>query len=63
LVEASQLIQALTEDRPGDLILAWEAVETSGKGWLRRLGRGLKALKARLPNVHALMQDIVPVTQ
>jgi len=63
LVQASQLIQVLTEDRPGDLILAWEAVETRGKGWLRRLGRGIEALKNRFPDVHALMEDIMPVTE
>lgn len=63
LLQASQLIQVLTEGRPGDLILAWEAVETRGKGWTKRLGRGLDALKHRFPDVHALMQDIVQVKQ
>lgn len=59
LVQASQLLKFLAEDRPGDLILALEAIESRGKEWTKRLERGLEGLKLRYPEEYSLMLDIV----
>ena len=42
LWQASQVLEILAEERPGDLPLAWEALRARGTGWTRRAGRGLE---------------------
>jgi hypothetical protein len=59
LLQASQLVRILAEDRPGDLALSWEMAASRGKGWQRRLDRGMALLNQRHPEVHALMRDTV----
>lgn len=62
LLQSAQLIRILAEDRPGDLMLAWEAAASRGKGWHRRLDGGMSALERRYPDVHSLLYDILPRT-
>lgn len=45
LWQAAQLLEVLTEERPGDLRLAWDALVSSGKGWVKRVEAGLSALE------------------
>jgi len=59
LLQASQLVRILAEDRPGDLALSWEMAAPRGKGWQRRLDRGMALLNQRYPEAHALMRDTV----
>jgi len=57
LLQVSQLVQILAEDRPGDLVFSWEMASSKGKGWQRRLDRGMSLLNHRHPEVHALLRD------
>lgn len=43
LLQAAQVLDALAEDRPGDLALAWEALEPSGSKVMKAIQRGLVA--------------------
>lgn len=43
LWQASQLLEILEEERPGDLVLAWEALVSRGTGWKRRVDAGLES--------------------
>lgn len=59
LSQSSQLIHILAEERPGDLMLAWEEASSRGKGWRRRLGTGMAVLKKRNPEAHSLLRNAV----
>jgi hypothetical protein len=43
LAQAAQLLAVLIEERPGDLRLAWEAIERQGTGWVKRIHKALTA--------------------
>lgn len=42
LMQARALAEVLVEDRPGDLMIAWEALAARGKGWTTKVERSLK---------------------
>lgn len=44
LLQAGLLLRVLLEDRPGDLILAWEALAERGRGWVQRIKKSLPRL-------------------
>lgn len=44
LSQAAQLLEVLHEDRPGDLVLAWEALAARGRSWTRRVVTSVPAL-------------------
>jgi hypothetical protein len=44
LWQAAQIVEVLHEDRPGDLVLAWEALVTRGKSWASRVATSASAL-------------------
>jgi hypothetical protein len=48
LHQAAQLVLALTDERPGDLRLAWRAM--GRHGWQKTAGRGIAALGRRHPD-------------
>lgn len=54
LDQAAQVIQILSEDRPGDLALAWEALGKLRSS--RATQGGLTALKKRHPEAHQALQ-------
>ncbi len=43
LVQAAQLFDVLMEERPGDLILAWDEIKQRGTGWVKRAASALAA--------------------
>jgi hypothetical protein len=45
LNQASQVFSVLLEDRPGDIGIAWEEIRSRGKGWVRRVQRGVTAME------------------
>ena len=59
LWQASQLLQILADERPGDLMLAWEALVSRGTGWSRRVEAGLTAADSLSPGIAAKVQAIV----
>jgi hypothetical protein len=51
LHQAIQLIDVLAEDRPGDLALAWEELQSRGRGWIQPARAALAALGKRHPGL------------
>ncbi|OHE57722.1 MAG: hypothetical protein A2Z47_01370 [Thermodesulfovibrio sp. RBG_19FT_COMBO_42_12] len=45
VMQASQVFSVLADDRPGDLILAWDEIKRRGRGWVKRASDGLKLLR------------------
>ena len=41
MTQAAQLLHILLEERPGDLILAWEEIKKKGAGWMKRIKNAL----------------------
>jgi hypothetical protein len=41
LVQATQLLAVLLEERPGDLQSAWEGIKRRGPGWIKRVRKAL----------------------
>lgn len=60
LRQAAHLIEVLTDDRPGDLVLAREAIEQRGRRWRTALKAGLALLARRVPEVAARLSDFRP---
>ncbi len=53
LRQSGQLLNALFEDRPGDVSIAWDALEARGKAWMRRVTQSLGALERVSPSAAA----------
>jgi hypothetical protein len=43
LVQAAQLLTLLLEERPGDLLPAWEGIKRRGPGWIKRVRKALSS--------------------
>jgi hypothetical protein len=52
LVQAAEVLEVLIDARPGDLALAWEAIERRGPRWRKAMLRGLAVLKQRQPQLY-----------
>lgn len=60
LLQAAQLFAVLSEERPGDLMLAWEEIRRRGPGWVKRVLQGLSDLKRRHRVIHSLLMHVLP---
>lgn len=47
LMQAEQLFELLVEERPGDILLAWDDAVKRGKGWVKRITQGIVKLEKR----------------
>lgn len=47
LMHAEQLFELLVEERPGDILLAWDDAVKRGKGWVERITKGIAKLEKR----------------
>jgi len=45
VMQASQVLSVLADDRPGDLLLAWDEIKRRGRGWVKRTSDGLNLLR------------------
>lgn len=59
LVQAAQVLEVLSEERPGDVALAWEAVAARGDGWIRRVTSGIDAMRALAPDVAGIVSRTI----
>jgi hypothetical protein len=59
LAQAAQVLAFLTDERPGDVRLAWEAAAGRGSGWAKRLRSGLGSLDARDPETTRRVRALV----
>lgn len=44
IMQAGQIMLVLVDERPGDLLLAWDEIKRRGDGWVKRTTAGLAAL-------------------
>jgi len=58
LVQAAQLIEVLSEDRPGDLVMAWEALSGRGGSWVKRVRASVRALEQIAPEAAGRAADL-----
>jgi hypothetical protein len=59
LSQAAQVLRVLAEDRPGDIRLAWEALQRKA-GAIKRAMRGVARLRERALDAYEALRDIVP---
>jgi hypothetical protein len=52
IMQAAQVISVLVDERPGDLLLAWEDLERRGIGWIKRAKSGLSALNVNYQSIY-----------
>ncbi|NTW28975.1 MAG: hypothetical protein HGA39_06405 [Coriobacteriia bacterium] len=45
LSQAAQILETLQSDRPGDLVLAWEALVARGESWTSRVAKSISSLE------------------
>ena len=58
LSQAAQLLEVLQADRPGDVILAWEALGVRGKSWVDRVTKSIPALERISPDAAQTMRNL-----
>ena len=60
LEQASQLLTVLADERPGDLALAWEALERRGRGWSRPAVAAIRTIEKRHRAITNKLVQAVP---
>jgi len=60
LEQAAQIFSVLAEDRPGDLLLAWEDLEHRGKRWVKQIISPMRVLAQRHPAEHRKLTEAIP---
>jgi hypothetical protein len=50
LHQAAQILSLLVDERPGDVMIAWDEIQNRGKGWVKRVNTGITSLKSIEPN-------------
>jgi len=58
LSQAAQILEVLQADRPGDLVLAWEALVVRGKLWTGRVAKSVSALDRISPVAALCVRDL-----
>ncbi|MBH0179365.1 MAG: hypothetical protein HP491_16260 [Nitrospira sp.] len=61
LHQAIQLLNVLAEDRPGDLVLAWEELRRRGRGWVSPACAALRAWNKRHPDILSNVLTAIPL--
>jgi hypothetical protein len=51
LNQAAQIFSILIEERSGDIRIAWEDIRSRGKGWVKRVQKGVSALRRSIDPV------------
>lgn len=57
LAQAATLVHLLEDDRPGDLLLAWESAR--GRGWSRKMRAAASLLRRRSPQAYERLEAIL----
>jgi hypothetical protein len=55
LLQASQVLSVLVEERRGDVRMAWDEIKRRGKGWEKRVSSGLSRLKSFYPHAQRVI--------
>ena len=56
LLQAAQILLVMSDERRGDLLLAWEDLRTRGKGWMQLVRAGLDRLKNLHPEAYRALR-------
>ncbi len=59
MAQAASLLGILCEERAGDVIAAWRALQKQSKTWLSRAQRGLKLLASKHPAEHKKVSSVI----
>jgi hypothetical protein len=59
LAQAAQVFSLLADERPGDILLAWDEIRRRGKGWLARVSSGLSLMKKKDADAHARLSALL----
>jgi len=59
LHQAAQLLEILASERPGDIRIAWDALQKRGPGWRRRMTVGMTALGRIDPGTRAAVTALL----
>jgi hypothetical protein len=59
LMQASQLVSVLADERPGDLLLAWDEIKRRGRGWVQRVQNGLSCIKESHPSAYKKVNQML----
>ena len=59
MIQAAQVFALLADERPGDLILAWEEIKNRGKEWTTRISAGLSHMKRLYPGEYDEISKII----
>ena len=60
IAQAASIFAVLAEDRPGDLLIAFEDIGKRGKRWISNLKKGLRLLKTKFPVEYGKLLSVVP---
>lgn len=52
IMQTAQVISILADERPGDLLLAWDELKRRGKGWIKRAEAGMRVINRSDPSVY-----------
>ncbi len=60
LLQAAQVFSALADERPGDLLLAWDEIKRRGPSWVKQAYIGLSAMAKRHEAEHGMLIEVLP---
>jgi hypothetical protein len=60
LAQAAALFGVLAEDRPGDILLAYEALTARGQFWSGKLKKALPVFAAKYPGGYKKLLSVIP---
>ncbi|MBI3815403.1 MAG: hypothetical protein HY279_13190 [Nitrospinae bacterium] len=61
LIQAAQVFSVLIDERPGDLLLAWDEVKNRGKGWSKRIFQGISNLERKHNDVSKRLKNLLRI--
>jgi len=59
IMQAAQVISVLSDDRPGDLLMALDEIKLRGERWVKRVEIGISKLKASYPLIHEKVDKLL----
>lgn len=60
IMQAAQVFSVLADERPGDLLLAWDEVRRRGEGWVKQVAAGLSVMRERHQAEHEMVLGVLP---
>lgn len=57
--QASQIVEVLMADNPGEIRAAWRSLQKRGEGWVKRYKAGARLLASRHPDVASELAKVV----